>query len=80
MVCNCGFWSLSWKIGLSVRFGMTEGWVELHSSQGIIFKIFFLLGTNQATEFNEPLEPFLSIHAEEEDQVFVYLYNEKFSI
>ena len=43
MVCNCGFWSLLGKIGFSVRLGMTEGWVELHSFQGIIdqFSRFF---------------------------------------
>ena len=46
----------------------------------INIQIFSLLGTNQATEFNEPLEPLLSIHAEEEDQVFVYLYIVKISM
>ena len=57
------------------------GWTAfLPGNNWSIFKIFFLLGTNQATEFNEPLEPLLSIHAEEEDQVFVYLYNVKISI
>lgn len=57
------------------------GWTAfLPGNNWSIFKIFSLLGTNQATEFNEPLEPLLSIHAEEEDQVFVYLYNVKISI
>ena len=64
------------KSGFLSALGWMMSWTAfLPGNNSSTFKFFSLLGTNQATEFNKPLEPLLSIHAEEEDQVFVYLYN-----